>query len=99
MFSAISGRPGRGVDGQRGAGGEEDVGFRGGELRAHQVLGHEVLAERDGRRLEHPAALEARGVLLTGAHAVEGLLHRAVPAAVEALRAVDGAVDLDDPVG
>ena len=35
-------------------------------LRPVEVLGHEVLAEADRRRLQHPAALEARRVLLAG---------------------------------
>ena len=52
--------------------------------------------KRDRRRLQHAAALEARRVVLAGAHPVERLLHRAAPAARQALRLVHVAVDLDD---
>ena len=86
----------RRVDAERRADGEEHVGTLGRALRSHQVLGHEVLAERDRRRLQHPAALEARGILLAGAHPRQRVLHRAAPAALQALRLVHGAVDLDD---
>ena len=42
-----------------------------------EVLGHEVLAEADRRRLQHPAALEARGSSSPARTRCERLVHRA----------------------
>ena len=64
--SAISGSAGGRVDAERGAEREEHVAARRGPLRPVQVLGHEVLAEADRGGLQHPAAHEARRVLLAG---------------------------------
>ena len=89
------GERGGGIHAERRADREEHVGAAGALLRAHEVGFDEALAERDRARLQHAAAHEARRVVLAGAHAVEGLLHRAAPPAVEALRLVRGAVDLD----
>src|SRR2546425_1205841 len=77
------GEGGGGVGAQRRAHRQEHVGAGGGGLGALEVGGDEVLAEGDGGRLQHPAALEARGVLVAGPHAVEGLRHRAAPSALE----------------
>ena len=93
------GQRGRRVDAERRADREEHVGAAGRELRPLEVVGHEVLAEADRRRLQDPAALEARRVVLAGAHPVEGLVHRAAPAARHALRLAHVAVDLDDDLG
>ena len=93
------GQRSRRVDAERRAEGEEHVRPGRGVLGAFEVLGHEVLAEADGGRLQDPAAHEAGRVRLAGAHPVEGLAHRPAPAAAEALGGVDRAVDLDDVVG
>ena len=68
-------------------------------LRPVQVLGHEVLAEADRRRLQDPAAVEARGIRLARTDPVERLAHRAAPPARHALHLAHVAVDLDDLLG
>ena len=90
---------GRRVDAEGGADGEEHVGAGGGALRPLEVAGDEILAEGDGGRLQHAAALEAGRVLVTGAHPGERVVHRAPPPADEALGLVHGAMDLDHDLG
>ena len=93
------GERGRRIDAERRADGEEHVGTLEPRAARAQVVGHEVLAERDGRRLQDAAALEARRIVLARAYARHRVLHRAVPAALQALHLVHRAVDLDDELG
>jgi len=63
-------------------------------LGALEILGDEVLAERDRRRLQDPAAVRARRVVLTSADASSATSIGAPPSAREALDLAHVAVDL-----
>ena len=98
-------RPGRCASGHEAGGGVDGegrarrraAGRTGGRpLGALEVVGHEVLAEADRRRLEDAAAGAARRVVLAGPHPVERPLHGRPLAARHAHDLAHGAVDLDD---
>ena len=65
-------------------------------LGAHQVVGHQGLAEGDGGRLEDAAAAPAGRIVFAGPHAGQRALHGRALAALQARHLAGVAVDLDD---
>ena len=86
------------IDLQGAADGQEHVRLGSGAQRGVYHLGHQLLAEGDGCALEDSAAVAARRILLTCAHAIERLLHRRGHAAFHADDLAHGAVHFDDPL-
>lgn len=75
MIRGHAGEPRRGLDLKCAADGDEDVaglGDRDGLTEHHRI---EPLAEHHGGRLEDPAALQTRRVVLPGLDPGEGVLH------------------------
>src|ERR1700675_5055405 len=85
-----------GIDAERRAHGEEQIGDLGGGLRALEIFADEALAEGDRGGLQDAATAPARGIGLARAHPREGALHGRPLPAREARHLAHGAVDLDD---